>query len=97
MNNFEKMPTPENTFDRKSVEALILKAIDEHEDSLIESFGEVPAGTVIFYENVKDVLDATLRESSVVDRESFIRALKYREEQGEDAEVIKYIIENTRE
>ena len=95
--NFEQMPTPENTFDKESVKTLILKVIDEHEDSLIDSFGEVPAETVAFYEKVKDLLASALRESSVVDRESFIRPLKYREEQGEDAEVIEYIIKNTRE
>lgn len=94
--SFEQSFTPENNFDKKEVEAKLYKIIDDHEDSLINSLGDVPADTALFYQNIKDILDATLRDSQVTDRESFIRALEYRKTRNEDAEAIDYIIKNTR-
>jgi hypothetical protein len=41
--------------------------------------------------------DSVVREKNTIDRESFIRALEYRKEKGEDAEVVEFIIKNTRD
>lgn len=92
----EQIPTPEDLFDKDAVEAKLIDGIDEHMDRLTESLGDVPQETADFYESVKGLLDATLREKGVVDRKSFLEALEYRRGQGEDEEVINYIIKQTR-
>ncbi len=95
--NFENPQSTEQPFNKSTILKNINLIIEEMEDRQIDALGEVPADAAIFYQNIKNLTDSVLRESKIIDRESFIRALEYRKQNGEDQEIIDFIIKNTRD